>query len=63
MKTDSELIDGYHSAIYAYEAAKPGTGCRLEAFTRLLVAERVLVTRLSGQHWVCWPHGQLWCHL
>jgi hypothetical protein len=63
MKTDVELIDGYHSATFDYEAAKAGTGSRVEAFTRLLVAERVLTTRLPGRHLVCWPHGRLWCHL
>jgi hypothetical protein len=63
MKTDRELIDGYHAATYDYEAAKAGTGRRLDAFTRLLVAERLLAARLPGRHLVCWPHGQLWCHL
>jgi hypothetical protein len=59
MKTNRELIDGYHTATHDYEAAKAGTARRLEAFTRLLVAERVLVGRLPGRHLVCWPHGQL----
>src|SRR4029077_10413980 len=56
MKTDVQLIDAYHSATFDYQASKAGTGARFEAFTRLLVAERVLTTRLPGQHLVCWPH-------
>jgi len=60
MKTDVELIDAYHNATYAYEAAKAGAGNRLEAFTRLLVAERVLTIPLPGQYLVCWPHGRPW---
>ena len=63
MKTDLELIEGYHLATDAYAAAKMGSGRRLEAFTRLLVAERALTARLPGRHWVCWPHGPPWCHL
>jgi hypothetical protein len=62
MQTDVELIDAYHNATSAYEAAQAGAGDRLVAFTRLLVAERVLATRLPGQHLVAWPHGQPWCH-
>ena len=52
MKTDAELIDAYQSATNDYEAAKDGRGDRLEAFTRLLVAERVLAARLPWQHLV-----------
>jgi hypothetical protein len=62
MKTDVELIDAYHNATSDYEAARAGAGDRLAAFTRLLVAERVLNARLPGQHLVCWSHGQHWCH-
>jgi hypothetical protein len=40
---NSRLIDAYHAAIDAYEAAKAGVGCRVETFTRFLVAERVLL--------------------
>jgi hypothetical protein len=32
-----------------YEAAKAGAGNRVEAFTRFLVAERVLSARLTWQ--------------
>jgi hypothetical protein len=63
MKTDIELIDAYHNATSDYEAAQSGAGDRLAAFTRLLVAERALTTRLPGQNLVCWPHGRPWCHL
>jgi hypothetical protein len=63
MKTDIQLIDAYHNATADYEAAQSGAGDRLVAFTRLLVAERALTTRLPGQHVICWPHGQPWCHL
>jgi hypothetical protein len=62
MKTNIELIDAYHNATSGYEAAKTGTGDRLEAFTRLLVAERALTTRLPWQHMVCWQNGRPWCH-
>ena len=63
METDAELIDAYHHASNDYEDAKAGRGGRLEAFTRLLVAERILTARLPWQHLVCWPHGQPWCRL
>jgi hypothetical protein len=62
MKTDIELIDAYHNATSDYEVAQSGAGDRLAAFTRLLVAERALTTRLPGQHLVCWPQGRPWCH-
>jgi hypothetical protein len=39
-----KLIDDYHKASDAYEAAKAGIGCRVETFTRFLVAEQVLLT-------------------
>ena len=61
MKTDSELIEAYHNATSDYEAAQSGAGDRLMAFTRLLVAERALTTRLPGQQVICWPHGRPWC--
>jgi hypothetical protein len=60
MKTNIELIDAYHGATYDYEAAKAGTADRLEAFTRLLTAERVLTNRLPRQHLVCWTYGRPW---
>jgi len=45
--TDDELIDAYHGAMGGYEAAKAGTGDRLETFARILVAEKVLAARLG----------------
>ncbi len=45
--TDDKLIDAYHEAMGDYEAAKAGAGNRVEAFTRFLVAERVLAARLG----------------
>jgi hypothetical protein len=45
--TDDELIGAYHEAMGAYEAAKAGTGNRVETFTEFLVAERVLAARLG----------------
>ena len=44
---NSRLIDAYHEAIDAYEAAKAGFGCRVETFTRFLVAERILLVCLG----------------
>ena len=43
--TDDELIDAYHGAMGDYEAARAGTGNRVETFARFLVAERVLAAR------------------
>jgi hypothetical protein len=45
--TDSKLINVYHTAMGDYEAAKSGTGDRVETFTRFLVAERALSARLG----------------
>jgi hypothetical protein len=45
--TDNELIEAYDKAMGAYQAAKAGTGCRVDAFTDLLVAETVLTARLG----------------
>jgi hypothetical protein len=45
--TNDNLIDAYREARGAYEAAKVGTGHRVETFTRYLVAEKVLTTRLG----------------
>jgi hypothetical protein len=45
--TNEKLIGAYHEAMSDYEAAKAGTGNRVEAFTRFLVAERVLAARLG----------------
>jgi hypothetical protein len=47
---DPALIEAYHAAAAAYEAAKAGTGCRVQAFTRFLVAERILLTCLDEAH-------------
>jgi hypothetical protein len=47
--THNKLFDAYHVAMGAYEAAKAGTGCRIETFATFLVAEKVLAAR-SG--WV-----------
>jgi hypothetical protein len=44
---DDKLVDAYHEALGDYEAAKAGAGNRVEAFTRFLVAERVLCARLG----------------
>ena len=44
---NSRLIDAYHEAIDAYEAAKAGVGCRVDTFTRFLVAERILLVCLG----------------
>jgi hypothetical protein len=44
---DDKLVDAYHEALGDYEAAKAGAGNRVEAFTRFLVAERVLSARLG----------------
>jgi hypothetical protein len=46
--TDDELIDAYRKAMGAYQAAKAGAGCRVDAFTDLLVAETVLTARLGS---------------
>ena len=43
--TNDKLINAYHEAMAAYEAAKTGTGSRVETFTRFLVAEKVLSAR------------------
>jgi hypothetical protein len=43
--TDNKLIKAYHAAMSDYEAAKAGTGNRVETFTRFLVAERALSAR------------------
>jgi hypothetical protein len=45
--TNEKLINAYHEAMSNYEAAKAGAGNRVEAFTRFLVAERVLSARLG----------------
>jgi hypothetical protein len=43
--TDDKLIDAYHEAMGNYEAAKAGTGNRVETFASFLVAEKVLAAR------------------
>jgi hypothetical protein len=45
--SDVELVDAYRKAAHDYAAAKAGTGNRVEALTSLLVAERVLISRLG----------------
>ena len=42
-----ELIDAYRKAAHDYDAAKAGTGNRVEALTSFLVAERLLISRLG----------------
>jgi hypothetical protein len=45
--TNDKLVHAYHEAMSDYEAAKPGVGNRVEAFTRFLVAERIISARLG----------------
>jgi hypothetical protein len=45
--TDDKLINAYHAAMDDYEAAKAGTGNRVETFTKFLVAESALSARLG----------------
>ena len=45
--SEVELVDAYRKAAHDYAAAKAGTGNRVEALTSLLVAERVLISRLG----------------
>ena len=45
--TDDKLIRAYNKAIRDYEAAKDGDGCRVEAFTNFMVAEKVLTARIG----------------
>jgi hypothetical protein len=45
--TNNKLSDAYQEAMHNYEAAKAGIGNRVETFTRFLVAEKVLATRLA----------------
>ena len=47
MKTHFELIEAYHNATSDYESAKTGIGDRLDAFTKMLDAERVLTGRVG----------------
>lgn len=55
MKTDSELTQAYQDATSDYEAAKAGAGDRLDAFTKLMDAERVFTTRVGyGQQLQCY---------
>jgi hypothetical protein len=44
---NDKVIDAYHEAMIAYEAAKAGTGSRVETFTRLLMAEKILTARFG----------------
>jgi hypothetical protein len=45
--TNDKLVHAYHEAMSDYEAAKAGAGNRVEAFTRFLVAERIISARLG----------------
>jgi hypothetical protein len=45
--TNDKLAHAYHEAMSDYEAAKAGAGNRVEAFTRFLVAERIIAVRLG----------------
>jgi hypothetical protein len=45
--SDDTLISAYHQAVRDYEATRIGSVRRIEAFTRLLTAEKVLTTRLG----------------
>ena len=47
--TDDKLIHAYNKAIRDYEAAKDGDGCRVEAFTNFMVAEKVLTA--TAEQW------------
>ena len=42
-----KLTHAYQAAMGDYEAAKAGIGNRVETFTRFLVAEKVLATRMA----------------
>jgi hypothetical protein len=44
--TNDRLVHAYHEAMSDYEAAKGGAGNRVEAFTRFLVAERIISAHL-----------------
>ena len=44
--TNDKLVHAYHEAMSDYEAAKAGAGNRVEAFTRFLVAERIISAHL-----------------
>jgi hypothetical protein len=45
--TNDQLVYAYHAAMSGYEAAKAGAGNRVEAFTRFLVAERIMSARFG----------------
>ena len=45
--TDSEVIDAYQWAMSEYDAAKNNACRRVEAFTDLLVAERIVMSRVG----------------
>ncbi len=46
--TDHELIEAYSEAARAHNTAEIGTGSRVRAFIRMLVAERALTTCHAG---------------
>jgi hypothetical protein len=46
--TGDDPVRAYQDAMRAYEAAKAGSGSRVDAFVRLLVAERASIAR-SGR--------------
>ena len=45
--TNEKLVNAYHEAMAAYEAAKTGTGSRVETFAEFLVTEKVLAAHLG----------------
>jgi hypothetical protein len=45
--TNDQLVHAYHEAMSDYEAAKAGAGNRVAAFTRFLVAERIIAARFG----------------
>jgi hypothetical protein len=47
--TNDKLVHAYHEAMSDYEAAKAGAGSRIEAFTRFLVAERMIISARLGR--------------
>jgi hypothetical protein len=51
MKTRFELTEAYHNATSNYEPARTGIGDRLDAFTKMLYAERVLTGRVANGYY------------
>jgi hypothetical protein len=48
--TDDELLVAYQEAQFAYEAARFGSGSRVETFARLLSMELAVSSRLGADH-------------